>query len=296
MFHVEHRRMDYHLHTNHSMDGRQTMPELCETMLARGVQEIALTEHIEPGHPEEEMDVPPVWADWFAEIARCRAAYPALVIRSGIEIGDNPLCRAETKALLDTLPLDFRLLSLHLVNGVDCYDSEKYFAGKTRAQAYREYAEAKAESILDWEDFDSVAHIGYVAKFSIYTGKERALVYVYRQEALAALLAQADVQAFLRAMSYGDTSPDGALAFLRQRLAESPCFPHEIGVFLGYPLSDVIAFMRDGGRGCRCSGCWKAYTNECEAMRIFQRYKACRAAYQTLFRAGWPLERLTVRA
>ena len=117
--------------------------------------------------------------------------------------------------------------------------------------------------------------------------QERALVYVYRQETLAALLAQADVQAFLRAMGYGDTSPDGALAFLRQRLAESPCFPHEIGVFLGYPLSDVIAFMR---------GCWKAYTNECEAMRIFQRYKACRAAYQTLFRAGWPLERLTVRA
>ena len=109
--------------------------------------------------------------------------------------------------------------------------------------------------------------------------QERALVYVYRQEALAALLAQADVQ-----------------AFLRQRLAESPCFPHEIGVFLGYPLSDVVAFMRDGGRGCRCSGCWKAYTNECEAMRVFQRYKACRAAYQTLFRAGWPLERLTVRA
>ena len=77
--------------------------------------------------------------------------------------------------------------------------------------------------------------------------QERALVYVYRQEALAALLAKADVQAFLRAMGYGDTSPDGALAFLRQRLAESPCFPHEIGVFLGYPLSDVIAFMRDGG-------------------------------------------------
>ena len=93
----------------------------------------------------------------------------------------------ETKALLDTLPLDFRLLSLHLVNGVDCYDSEKYFAGKTRAQAYREYAEAKAESILDWEDFDSVAHIGYVAKFSIYTGKERALVYEDAPDAFDAI-------------------------------------------------------------------------------------------------------------
>ena len=94
MFHVEHRRMDYHLHTNHSMDGRQTMPELCETMLARGVQEIALTEHIEPGHPEEEMDVPPVWADWFAEIARCRAAYPALVGASRIRRHAAHPCRA----------------------------------------------------------------------------------------------------------------------------------------------------------------------------------------------------------
>lgn len=37
--------------------------------------------------------------------------------------------------------------------------------------------------------------------------QERALVYVYRQETLAALLAQADVQAFLQAMGYGDTSP-----------------------------------------------------------------------------------------
>ena len=29
MFHVEQRRMDYHLHTLHSMDGRQTVDELC---------------------------------------------------------------------------------------------------------------------------------------------------------------------------------------------------------------------------------------------------------------------------
>lgn len=123
----------------------------------------------------------------------------------------------------------------------------------------------------------------------------RALVYVYRAEALASLLSGAEVQSFLRLMGYDRFSPDEALAFLRQRLADSPCFPHEIGVFLGYPLSDVAAFMRDGGRGCRCSGCWKAYTNECEALRTFQRYKACRAAYQALFRAGWPLERLTVR-
>lgn len=101
---------------------------------------------------------------------------------------------------------------------------------------------------------------------------------------------------FLKEYGYESADVYSVIERLKSRLAVGDGFPHEIGVFLGYPLSDVIAFMRDGGRGCRCSGCWKAYTNECEAMRVFQRYKACRAAYQTLFRAGWPLERLTVRA
>lgn len=61
--------------------------------------------------------------------------------------------------------------------------------------------------------------------------QERALVYVYRQEALAALLAQADVQAFLRAMGYGDTSPmahwrsAAALGGIALLPARNRCFP-----------------------------------------------------------------------
>ena len=174
---MEQRRMDYHLHTFHSMDGRQSMDDLCRTMAQRGVEEICLTEHIEPGHPDINADIPPVWPVYFEEIRQMREKYPQLTIRAGVEIGDNPACRGEIKSTLDALPFDFRLLSLHLVNGMDPYYSDRYFGGKTRTQAYQEYAEAKAESILAWEDFDSIAHIGYAAKFSIYTGPERALVY-----------------------------------------------------------------------------------------------------------------------
>lgn len=180
--------MDYHLHTFHSMDGRQSMDELCRTMVERGVEEICLTEHIEPGHPDENADIPPDWPVYFTEIQQMREKYPTLTIRAGVEIGDNPLLRGQIKADLDALPLDFRLLSLHLVNGTDPYYSDKYFGGKTRTQAYREYVEAKAESILAWTEFDSVAHIGYAAKFGIYTGPERALVYNDAPDALDAIL------------------------------------------------------------------------------------------------------------
>ncbi len=185
---MKQRRMDYHLHTTHSMDGRQSMDELCRRMVEQGVEEICLTEHIEPGHPDVTVDRPPVWPIYMEEIAQMRARYPALTIRAGVEIGDNPRIRPQIMADLDRIPLDFRLLSLHLVNNVDPYDKAKYFTGKTRAQAYQEYAEAKAESILAWEDFDSVAHIGYVAKFSIFTGPEQPLVYADAPDAFDAIL------------------------------------------------------------------------------------------------------------
>ena len=185
---MEQRRMDYHLHTVHSFDGEQSMDELCADMVSKGVQEICLTEHIEPGHPGEGVDVPPIWDVWFMEIEAMRRKYPTLTIRAGVEIGDNAPLRDQIKADLDRLPLDFRLLSLHLVDGVDCYDVDRFFAGKTRDQAYRAYAEAKAESILAWEDFDSVAHIGYVAKYSAYTGEERPLRYQDAPDAFDAIM------------------------------------------------------------------------------------------------------------
>ena len=185
---MKQRRMDYHLHTCHSMDGRQTVDELCRRMAELGVEEICLTEHIEPGHPDASVDIPPKWPVYMEEIRQAREKYPRLTIRAGVEIGDNPAIRDQIKADLDDLPLDFRLLSLHLVNGVDPYDRQRYFAGKTRSQAYREYAEAKAESILAWQDFDSVAHIGYAAKFSAFTGPEQALVYQDAPDAFDAIL------------------------------------------------------------------------------------------------------------
>lgn len=170
-------RMDYHVHTVHSFDGSQTIEEACRRMVELGVEELCLTEHIETGHPAAEVDVPPLWDVWLREIEGARKMFPLLKVRAGVEIGDNPACRSEIERMLQDLPLDFRLLSLHLVNGVDCYDREKYFHGKTRGQAYREYVEAKAESVCAWTDFDSLAHIGYVSRYSPYTGEEKPLRY-----------------------------------------------------------------------------------------------------------------------
>ena len=165
---------DCHVHSRHSFDSDATLDEICAAALAAGVSEVCLTEHIEPHHPHADIDVPPVYGDWLADIARTREAFPGVKLLAGIEIGDNPPYREEIYGTLGALPLDFRLLSLHLVDNVDPYDAA-FFEGRTRREAYASYAEAKLESALHFDDYDAVAHLGFCGKFAPFPPQERPL-------------------------------------------------------------------------------------------------------------------------
>lgn len=124
----------------------------------------------------------------------------------------------------------------------------------------------------------------------------KALIYIYRSEELEKTLACDGVRRLLRACGYNRFDVKGALYTLKARLRDLDAFPHEIGVFLGYPLEDVLGFIENGGRNCLSCGCWKVYSNECEALKAFERYEKCKAVYQRLFASGCPLTRLTVAA
>ena len=87
-----------------------------------------------------------------------------------------------------------------------------------------------------------------------------------------------------------------AFRLLRQlsaRLRSRSGFPHEIGVFLGYPLEDVVGFMENKGKNYTCSGCWKSYGNPEEAACRFSRYHACTADYLRRFAGGEGVKQLT---
>lgn len=122
------------------------------------------------------------------------------------------------------------------------------------------------------------------------------LVYVYRPIALAQRLLNPGFAAFLHRHGYGNLSVEAALQQLRSHIDGGCEFPHEIGVFLGYPLEDIEGFIRHKGKCCKCCGCWKVYGDEEAAKRIFRKYQLCTAAYRQLFAGGHSLLRLTVTA
>ncbi|MBR7038100.1 MAG: DUF3793 family protein [Oscillospiraceae bacterium] len=120
----------------------------------------------------------------------------------------------------------------------------------------------------------------------------RALLYLYRPAQLARDLRRTESTALLTRQGYRHVTGDRALAELACKLRDSETFPHEIGLFLGYPPEDVQGFLEQ--RPCKCVGFWKVYGDADKAQRTFARYRRCTACYLEQLRNGKGLAHLAV--
>ena len=122
------------------------------------------------------------------------------------------------------------------------------------------------------------------------------LLYVYRKKRLEQDLLKPGVMEFLRKYGYENTKTGDCLTRLKNRFDTTDCFPHEIGLFLDYPLPDVTGFIEQSGRNCKCCGVWKVYSNENETKALFDRFRKCTEVYRKVFARGRTLAQLTVAA
>ena len=121
------------------------------------------------------------------------------------------------------------------------------------------------------------------------------LVYVCRPRLLASDLNEPRAQAILRGCGYPCGQVNRCMRLLVERLRTQEEFPHEIGLFLGYPPEDVEGFMSKKA-SARCVGCWKVYGDAERAQRLFDRYARCTSVYLRRYAQGASIERLTVRS
>lgn len=122
----------------------------------------------------------------------------------------------------------------------------------------------------------------------------RALIYVYRPSQLSRDLKNANAAQILRGLGYRPEAPECCVTHLITRLRESAEFPHEIGLFLGYPPEDVAGFIEHRAADCKCAGCWKVYGDAEAAQRTFETYKKCTEAYRRQYRLGHGIRHLAV--
>lgn len=124
----------------------------------------------------------------------------------------------------------------------------------------------------------------------------KALLYVYRKWKLCLDLMNPTSSAILQENGYLSTDVKKAIEQLKKRIAMSQVFPHEIGLFLGYPVEDVQGFIEQKGKNFKYSGLWKVYHNENDTIKLFAKFKKCSEVYARVFANGRTLTQLTVVA
>lgn len=122
----------------------------------------------------------------------------------------------------------------------------------------------------------------------------RALLYLYRPDRLERDLSGAYANRILARADFPTGSSSRRLTELARRLKTGESFPHEIGLFLGYPPEDVDGFITYRAGNFKCIGTWKVYGDEGKARELFRSYTACTACYCRQSRRGVRLEELVV--
>ena len=99
------------------------------------------------------------------------------------------------------------------------------------------------------------------------------LLFIYRQNALNQVIQEDKVQEFLSFYGYVNfKNLNQCLNYLKTRMSLQKGFPHEIGIFLGYPLEDVKGFIENSGRHFKICGQWKVYSDTKRAEKLFAKY------------------------
>lgn len=129
----------------------------------------------------------------------------------------------------------------------------------------------------------------YCAKTGYY------LIYVFRPKELIKIVNRKSIKTFLLLYGYRQSEDyKYYLSILSNHICLNESFPHEIGIFLGYPLHDVVGFIEHKGENFCLCGYWKVYKNQSLAEKTFINYRLCTKTYTCLYEHGQSLTQLTV--
>lgn len=141
------------------------------------------------------------------------------------------------------------------------------------------YAGVSAEGLrvcLYRSDIYGILGLDYV---ELKVAAESSLVLFYNPSALAATLSERRNAKWLARLGYpemrcgesGSGDLNSMLAHLARRAAECE-LPHEVGVFIGYPLKDVAGFMRNIPSTPVHNGVWRVYGDARESLVRMKEY------------------------
>lgn len=152
----------------------------------------------------------------------------------------------------------------------------------------------KYDLLDEIREFNSVLLPKGVRLISMRIQNGKALIYVYRMSSLKADLEDKRAFKVLNERGYPCERHSECISCLKEHINAKEHFPHEVGLFLGYPPEDVIGFIENDAKNYKYCGMWKVYGNISKAKETFATFKKCTGNFENRHRNGVSIRELTV--
>lgn len=158
---------DYHLHSCFSSDSDESITNILDSAIAKGMDSICLTDHMDYDFPITEpgctfsLDIP----GYTKELERFRDIYHEKIkLNIGMELGLQPHISSQNHHLVNSYPFDFVIASTHVVNGADPYHKE-YWKNNSIKDSLTVYFNDILTCISNFDDFDVYGHLDYIIRY-----------------------------------------------------------------------------------------------------------------------------------
>lgn len=163
---------DYHIHTEYSDDSTYPLPDICRDAHALGLNEIAVTDHVDYG-VKNDIGLPILQYDegkpvtnanyerLFATLDDMREQWGSkLFVARGLELGVQTITLDDYNKLLDAWEskMDFAILSIHQVNNQESWTGDMQ-KGRTRDEFHELYWNEMLGVVNSYNRYSVMGHL-----------------------------------------------------------------------------------------------------------------------------------------
>lgn len=176
---------DYHIHSHHSADGKQSLREIALGAIQNGLREICVTSHYDYQFPlGKQFNFVCDLIDYVEDVERYAARYAGQVaIKTGVEIGmqaGREDVYARTRQDMQGLRFDFILGSIHWMgfaegnpeHRIEPGVNQAFGYGATAQEVMQKYAAQLLQCAKEFPELDAIGHLTYHSRHNPYPDKQ----------------------------------------------------------------------------------------------------------------------------
>jgi histidinol-phosphatase (PHP family) len=158
--------IDLHVHSHFSSDCEEKMEEMIKEAIARKIEVIAITDHIDYDYKDPTINFDFDVDLFLSEIKRLKKKYQnEIKILIGLELGLQEHIIDKLKSLTNQYAFDFIIGSFHTVDSKDLYRGD-FYVNRTSEEAWDIYLDEVYSTLLKFDDFSVLGHLDLIKRYN----------------------------------------------------------------------------------------------------------------------------------